>query len=72
MVLLIVFACQLPNDGHTIVGMADGFWIAVVIVVGVLLYVLGKVVAYARQSEKQWREVDQSKLKTWEDEDDRD
>ena len=63
-------ACQPPNDRHTIGDMADGFWIAVVIVAGVLLYVLAKVIGYARQSERQWREVDKSKLKTWEDADD--
>lgn len=50
--------------------MVDGFWIAIVIVVGVIVYVLGKVIGYARKSEQQWREVDKSKLKTWEDEDD--
>ena len=50
--------------------MADGFWIAVLIVAGVLAYVLGKIYAYMRKSEEQWRAVDKSKLKTWDDDDD--
>ncbi len=50
--------------------MAEGFWIAAVIVVAVLLYVVVKVLYYARLSRKQWHEVDRSKLREWEDDDD--
>jgi len=48
--------------------MADGFWIAVVIVIAVAAYVLSKVFYYVRRSAQQWEEVDKSKLKTWDDE----
>lgn len=38
------------------------------IIAGVLIWLLAKVVHYARKSERQWREVDKSKLKEWDDE----
>ncbi len=47
--------------------MADEFWIAVLIVAGVAAYVIAKVVFYMRKSDDQWRDVDKSKLKTWDD-----
>ena len=50
--------------------MADGFWIAVLIVAGVAAYVISKVVFYMRRSAEQWQEVDKSKLKTWDDDED--
>ena len=50
--------------------MAEGFWIAGAIVLGVVVWVLVKVVYYARLSRKQWEAVDRSKLREWDDEDD--
>jgi hypothetical protein len=50
--------------------MSEGFWPVVFIIAVVIAWVLGKVVANARKSERQWREVDKSKLKEWQDEDD--
>ena len=47
--------------------MSDGFWPAVLIIVFIIAWVLAKVFASARKSEQQWREVDKSKLKQWED-----
>lgn len=49
--------------------MADGFWIALAIVAGVGLYVVVKVIHYARRSREQWRDVDRSKLRSWDDDD---
>ncbi len=49
--------------------MDNGFWIAAVIVAGVAVYVWGKVRFYMRQSDAQWREIDKSKLKTWDEDD---
>ena len=49
--------------------MSDGFWPVVLIFVFIIAWVLAKVIAYARKSEQQWREVDKSKLKEWEDDD---
>ena len=47
--------------------MSDGFWPAVLIIVFIIAWVLAKVFAYARKREQQWREVDKSTLKQWED-----
>jgi hypothetical protein len=47
--------------------MDQGFWIALLILAGVVVYVWAKVRYYMRQSDSQWREVDKSKLKPWED-----
>jgi len=51
--------------------MSEGFWPVVFIVAGVIVWVLAKVAANVRKSEQQWREVDKSKLKEWQDEDER-
>ncbi|MDZ7644568.1 MAG: hypothetical protein U5K76_10345 [Woeseiaceae bacterium] len=50
--------------------MSGGFWIAIAIIIGVVAYVIARVVQYSRQSRQQWREVDRSKLHEWEDDDD--
>ena len=47
--------------------MSVGFWPVVIIVVLVIVWVLSKVLFYARRSEEQWQEVDKSKLKNWDD-----
>lgn len=50
--------------------MAEGFWPVLLIVALVIVWVAAKVVDGARKSERQWREVDKSKLKEWQDDDD--
>ena len=50
--------------------MQNGLWIILVLIAVVIVYVIAKVVHYMRVSEQQWREVDKSKLREWEDEDD--
>ena len=35
----------------------------------VIIYVLAKVMGLSRRSEQQWREVDKSKLREWQDDD---
>ncbi len=50
--------------------MSVGFWPVVVIVSFVIVWVLYKVSYYARRSEEQWQQVDKSKLRTWDDEED--
>jgi len=47
--------------------MSDGFWPVVLIVAVVIAWVLSKIVFYMKKSEQQWRNVDKSKLKEWED-----
>jgi hypothetical protein len=36
----------------------------------VVIYTIAKVVGYMRKSDQQWQQVDKSKLREWEDEDD--
>ena len=47
------------------------FWIAVVVMAGFAIYVIAKVRMYMRQSDAQWRKVDKSKLKSWDEDDER-
>ena len=47
--------------------MSAGFWPVVAFVLLVVVWVVSKVLSYARRSEEQWQEVDKSKLKEWED-----
>jgi hypothetical protein len=48
--------------------MDERLWILALIMAGFILYVAAKVIGYMRQSERQWRQVDKSKLKSWDDE----
>jgi hypothetical protein len=50
--------------------MTDGFWPVLLIIFFVAAWVLTKVLHYARKSERQWQDVDKSKLKTWQDDED--
>jgi len=49
--------------------MSDGFWIVVAIIAVVVCYTAAKILSYVRKSERQWEEVDKSKLKVWDDDD---
>ncbi len=44
-------------------------WI-ILFIVAVIVYTIGKVIQHNRRSEEQWREVDKSKLRQWDDDDD--
>lgn len=50
--------------------MPDGLLPILLIIAGVILYAIVKVVENVRKSKQQWEQVDKSKLKKWEDEDD--
>ena len=50
--------------------MLEDFWIAVLILIGFAIYVTTKVIAYMRESEAQWNQVDRTKLKEWEEDED--
>jgi hypothetical protein len=50
--------------------MDDRLWIVALIMGLFALYVAAKVIGYMRQSERQWKAVDKSKLKAWDDNDD--
>ena len=49
--------------------MNSGIWIAALLLVVVICYVIGKVLFYMKKSDAQWQDVDKSKLRTWEDDD---
>jgi len=50
--------------------MPDGLPYLMIFIALVVIYTIAKVVGYIRQSEQQWRDVDKSKLRVWDDEDD--
>ena len=50
--------------------MGEGFWLVLVFIIVVIAWVLSKVRYYMRKSDAQWEQVDKSKLKTWEDDED--
>jgi hypothetical protein len=50
--------------------MSEGFWPVVLIIAAIIIWVLAKVVTNVKKSERQWREVDKSKLKEWQDDED--
>jgi hypothetical protein len=47
--------------------MPDGLWPVLLIIAFVFSWVVSKVIAYTKKSEQQWRDVDRSKLRDWED-----
>jgi len=50
--------------------MPDGIWPILILIAVVIVYVLSKIRFYMRKSDAQWLEVDKSKLREWDDEDD--
>ena len=49
--------------------MPDGLLPILLIVAVVVVYTLAKVLENVRKSNEQWKQVDKSKLKEWEDDD---
>jgi hypothetical protein len=49
--------------------MPDGLWPILLLIAIVIVYTVAKVLRYMRLSEEQWRQVDKSKLREWEDDD---
>ncbi len=49
--------------------MPEGLLPIIVLIVVVIIYTVAKVIDYSRQSDQQWREVDKSKLREWDDDD---
>ncbi len=50
--------------------MPDGLWPIIILIAIVIVWVISKVRYYMRKSEEQWHEVDKTKLREWNDEDD--
>lgn len=49
--------------------MPDGLTFLLIFIALVVIYTIAKVVGYMRQSDRQWDQVDKSKLKEWNDDD---
>lgn len=49
--------------------MPEGLWPILVMIAVVVIYVIAKVIDYMRISDEQWKQVDKSKLREWEDDD---
>jgi len=49
--------------------MPKGLLPIIVLIAVVSSYTIAKVIEYSRKSDQQWREVDKSKLREWEDDD---
>ena len=49
--------------------MPDGLWLILLLIAVVILYTVAKVLRYMRLSEEQWRQVDKSKLREWDEDD---
>ncbi len=50
--------------------MPDGLIFLLVMIALIIVYTIAKVLQYMRLSDKQWEEVDKSKLREWDDDDD--
>lgn len=65
-------ACEwyavIPESGES--AMPEGLLPVLILIAAVLVYTIAKVFQYMRRSKEQWKEVDKSKLREWEDDDD--
>jgi hypothetical protein len=50
--------------------MPEGLWPILIFIALVLIYTIAKVIEYMKKSEQQWRNVDKSKLREWDEDDD--
>lgn len=50
--------------------MPDGLWPIIILIAIIVVWVIAKVRHYMKVSDRQWDQVDKSKLREWEDEDD--
>jgi hypothetical protein len=50
--------------------MPEGLTYLLIFIALVVVYTIAKVISYMRQSERQWEQVDKSKLKEWDDDED--
>ena len=47
--------------------MPDGLLFLLIMIALIVVYTIAKVLQYMRLSDKQWKQVDKSKLKEWDD-----
>ena len=60
---MLNLAFETRQDAH----MPDGLTALLIFIALVIVYTIAKVLQYKRLSEQQWRQVDKSKLKIWDD-----
>ena len=49
--------------------MPKGLLFLLIMIAVIIVYTIAKVISYNRLSQKQWEQVDKSKLKEWDDDD---
>lgn len=49
--------------------MPNGLAFLLIMIAVIIIYTIVRVIQYVRLSEKQWEQVDKSKLKEWDDDD---
>jgi hypothetical protein len=49
--------------------MSKGLVFLLIMIAVIIVYTIAKVISYNRLSQKQWEQVDKSKLKEWDDDD---
>ena len=52
------------------VAMPDGLWPILILIAILVAWIVAKIRFYIKKSEAEWREVDKSKLREWEDDED--
>jgi hypothetical protein len=57
------------TDAERDSAMPGGLILLLIMIALIVIYTIAKVLEYMRLSDQQWREVDKSKLKKWEDDD---
>lgn len=50
--------------------MPEGLWPILIFIALVIIYTIAKVLEYIKKSDQQWQQVDKSKLREWDEEDD--
>ena len=48
----------------------DALWLVLAFIAVVIVYTIARVLKLNRQSQQQWRQVDKSKLREWQDDED--
>ena len=57
------------TDAERDIAMPSGLILLLIMIALIVIYTIAKVLQYIRLSDEQWREVDKSKLKQWEEDD---
>jgi beta-lactamase regulating signal transducer with metallopeptidase domain len=50
--------------------MPEGLWLILIFIALVIIYTIAKVFEYMKKSDQQWQQVDKSKLREWNEDDD--